>query len=257
MHVYRLLYIDDGSTAGRLFCSVTARRDQAGTWVANSGLFRSDDGGLNWTHITAGANVRYAADYAVSSSDPNTIYLCSLNRAGADGALYRTTNGLAGAPTWTTVFDINSIPQKGGVRRYWPYLGCFSVTVDPAHSSNVFLLTATHGIWLSRAAGDPGTWQEFRAIPFLSTHRMVVTDVGLGLWGADESVYVTTFGAGVWSVGIEWWWRSWFCQWRWWNWLCRWLWRCWCWPWYWERPIRWLGWPPWPWQTRGTSPRGT
>jgi NAD(P)-dependent dehydrogenase (short-subunit alcohol dehydrogenase family) len=45
------------------------------------------------------------------------------------------------APQWAAVFDIGSVPQTPIGPPYWPYLGCFSVTIDAVAGVAFFLAT--------------------------------------------------------------------------------------------------------------------
>jgi photosystem II stability/assembly factor-like uncharacterized protein len=187
-NVYRLHRHDDGS----LFCAVTAKWDAPTTsFLFESGLYRSGDGGQTWTAITRAPHsatplsLKYVRDYAVSPTNSNLIYLCTGGVAGLDGAVYRTADG---GQTWTAVLTAANLPAT-----YNPYLHAFGAFFDPRDQSGqtVYVTTSTHGTWLTRDGVGP--WEEVRGLPFLSTHRITFDAQNRGV------VYYTTHGAGVWS----------------------------------------------------------
>jgi len=66
-----------------------------GTWV-NSGLYRSEDGGDNWTLIINGP----VQDLIINPTTPNTMYVSIGNWSTSDNGVYRSTD--AGA-SWTVL----------------------------------------------------------------------------------------------------------------------------------------------------------
>ncbi len=72
------------------------------------GVYRSLDGGVNWTQMTNGlpsisAPVRGATDIVIDPNSPNTVYA-----AFWAGGVYRTSNANAASPTWTKL--TNGLP---------------------------------------------------------------------------------------------------------------------------------------------------
>src|SRR4249919_2633591 len=102
---YRLV----GPSRGGRVTTVTGVPSQPRTFymgVASGGVFRTTDGGVNWTPITDGkVPVASTGSIAVADSEPNIIYLGT----GSDGVrsnvstgrgVYKTTNG---GETWEFV----------------------------------------------------------------------------------------------------------------------------------------------------------
>jgi photosystem II stability/assembly factor-like uncharacterized protein len=114
---YRLV----GPSRGGRVTTVTGVPSQPKTFylgVASGGLFRTTDGGANWTPITDGkVPVGSTGSVAVADSDPNVIYLGTgsddvRSNVSTGRGIYKTTD--AGA-TWKFVGLYNS-GQIGGVR---------------------------------------------------------------------------------------------------------------------------------------------
>jgi photosystem II stability/assembly factor-like uncharacterized protein len=114
---YRLV----GPSRGGRVTTVTGVPSQPRTFymgVASGGLFRTTDGGVNWTPITDGkVPVASSGSIAVADSDPNIIYYGT----GSDGVrsnvstgrgIYKTTNG---GETWEFMGLYNA-GQIGAVR---------------------------------------------------------------------------------------------------------------------------------------------
>ncbi len=114
---YRLV----GPSRGGRVTTVTGVPSQPKTFymgVASGGLFRTTDGGANWTPITDGkVPVGSTGSVAVADSDPNVIYLGTgsddvRSNVSTGRGIYKTTDGGA---TWKFLGLYNS-GQIGGVR---------------------------------------------------------------------------------------------------------------------------------------------
>jgi photosystem II stability/assembly factor-like uncharacterized protein len=114
---YRLV----GPSRGGRVTTVTGVPSQPKTFylgVASGGLFRTTDGGANWTPITDGkVPVGSTGSVAVADADPNVIYLGTgsddvRSNVSTGRGIYKTTDGGA---TWKFLGLYNS-GQIGGVR---------------------------------------------------------------------------------------------------------------------------------------------
>jgi hypothetical protein len=208
-HAYKLYFHDDATTNGRLFCCVSAKQNQAGTYQ-DSGLFRSSDLGQNWTCITTNLhpnpsnpslNLRWAVDYAVHPANPDVIYLCVPPLPGQPGAVWKTANG---GQSWSDILNINIVGTTL-FDRFFP----FAVTLNPADPEVVHVTTRSHGVWVSTSGGAAGSWQQaFDTVPFLGIHRM-------SYHPTDSNFrYFTTFGGGVWQWDRRPWFLSPFTKWK-------------------------------------------
>jgi len=155
-HVYSLQVHPDGT----LFCSKTGYRFSSSDFHDNSGLWKSTDGGGNWTScngsiqgLAPGDSWAWAIDYAVDPRDSRVIYLaafdCTFGRV--QGGIYKTTDGGA---AWDR--------KRQFYRAFHPYL-------HPDDPDTIILTSPGDGVWKSGDAGD--TWEEIPGIPFLATVR--------------------------------------------------------------------------------------
>src|ERR1044072_755211 len=94
------------------------------SWTRNSvsigdGVYKSTDGGDNWTNMGLKESERIAK-ILIDPSDPNTVYACVPGKLWSDSedrGVYKTTNG---GQSWTKVL-------KGGN----PSTGCSMMSMDP------------------------------------------------------------------------------------------------------------------------------
>jgi photosystem II stability/assembly factor-like uncharacterized protein len=180
LRVCRIVLHPDGT----LFVVITGKKGADGRLRRDGvGLYRSTDGARSWEPITRGLNVRWMTDYAVDPRDSGVIYLgvCDdPDRGAKEGGLYKTEDG---GRNW------KRISRKSALH--------FGATLDPVNPDRVFM-TLTYNethcapLLVSRNAGR--TWSDVPGYPFCSAHRV---DFDL----ADPAIlYVTTYGAGVWTA---------------------------------------------------------
>ena len=121
------------------------------------GLFRTTNGGTNWSQLTNGlpaisSSVFAATDVAIDPATPSTVYVAFWGRG-----VYRTTNGLAANPSFS---KITGIPA-GSSR--------IAIAVSPTNPARVYAAVADasdnfSGLYRTVAGGGGApTWQ---AIPF-------------------------------------------------------------------------------------------
>ena len=110
-------------------------------WTRNStsigdGVYKSTDGGDNWTNVGLRESERIAK-ILVDPTDPNTVYVCVPGRLWSDSderGVYKTTDG---GKTWTKVLK--------GVN---PSTGCSMLSMDPQNPRTLFA-----GMWDFRRKG--------------------------------------------------------------------------------------------------------
>jgi photosystem II stability/assembly factor-like uncharacterized protein len=179
-NIYRLNLCPDGT----LFCSITGKRT-GNRYEPPGGLWRSRDGGESWQSVTDSLKPVWALDYAVNPVNPKIIYLCTGSTPGQGiGRVYKTTDGGA---TWQPL----RLPITGSDSSE---VEMFAPVLHPQDPNTVFVTTTGNGTWLSKDGGR--SWQEFKAIPFLVTHRTTFDPDG-------HTLYMTTFGGGVWRVKLQ------------------------------------------------------
>jgi photosystem II stability/assembly factor-like uncharacterized protein len=162
---------------GTLFCLVTALR-RNGSYVAEGpGLYRSTDAAKTWTWINRSQPLKWPKDFDVDPRDSRIVYVGAADAAGADGGLYKTTDGGA---SWSR------IAGKGG--------DCFGATVNPGKPDWVYMCIPEGGdepgLWLSKDAGK--SWKPLEGMPFRNAQRVTFDP------SDDSLIYVSTFGGSVW-----------------------------------------------------------
>jgi photosystem II stability/assembly factor-like uncharacterized protein len=149
-----------GPARGGRVTTVTGVPSQPKTFymgVASGGLFRTTDGGANWTPITDGkVPLGSTGSVAVADSDPNVIYLGTgsddvRSNVSTGRGIYKTTDGGA---TWTFCEGTYSFGQIGGVRIH---------PTDPntawaAVQGDAFKNNADRGIYKTTDGGK--TWKK-------------------------------------------------------------------------------------------------
>jgi photosystem II stability/assembly factor-like uncharacterized protein len=122
------------------------------SWTRNSvsigdGIYKSTDGGDNWTNVGL-PNSERIARIIVSPKNGNVVYACVPGKLWSDSAdrgLYRTTDGGA---HWELVLKGTNLST-----------GCSSVTMDPVHANVLFagMWDFRRKGWTFRSGGDGPT----------------------------------------------------------------------------------------------------
>ena len=169
---------------GTLFCTVAGRRKGRGVdRDLAGGLFMSGDGAETWKKISSPEMFR-TVDFALDPVDRNVIYVAAMDGMGHTGGVYKTEDGGA---TWRLLnvqYD----------RAVCGFIEGFGVQIHPKDRKTLYFLTNTHGMFLSRDAGE--TWAEIRAPkcpPFMNCQRITWDPCDI------RTVYIVTFGGGVWK----------------------------------------------------------
>jgi len=119
------------------------------SWTRNSvsigdGIYKSTDGGENWTNVGL-PNSERIARIIVSPKNGNTVFACVPGKLWSDSAdrgLYRTSDGGA---TWTLVLKGSNLST-----------GCSSVAMDPTNANVLYagLWDFRRKGWTFRSGGD-------------------------------------------------------------------------------------------------------
>jgi len=111
------------------------------SWTRNSvsvgnGIYKSVDGGDNWTNMGLGESERIAK-ILIDPTAPNTVYACVPGKLWSDSedrGVYKTTNG---GQTWTKILKGSNAST-----------GCSMMSMDPKSSKTLFA-----GMWDFRRKG--------------------------------------------------------------------------------------------------------
>jgi photosystem II stability/assembly factor-like uncharacterized protein len=136
------------------------------------GMYRSDDGGRQWTSIEAGLPSSFGFPAAAHPRDPSTLYLLPLNGDSAgryvpDGkaAVWRTRDG---GETWE---DLRTGLPQGNT-----YFGVLrqAMATDRLEPAGVYFGTSTGSLYASADEGDSWTCVAQHLPTVLSVETMVV-----------------------------------------------------------------------------------
>lgn len=154
----------------------------------NSGLYKSTDGGANWTQLTQGLpeNV-IQADFAIAPSEPSRVY--ATIAAGRGVGVYRSDD--AGA-TWTrTTTDTRPTARIGGGDLPVP-------KVDPKNPD--VLYTTSTVTWKSTDGGK--TWAALKGAPGGDDYQNMwinPDNPDIILLTADQGAIISVNGGKTWS----------------------------------------------------------
>ncbi len=111
------------------------------------GLYRSNDGGVNWTKMTGGGLPGLnCTDVCIDRTNPNTVYAAFWGQG-----IWRTTNANAGVPSWTQL--TSGLPGSGfarislGISRSSPNIvyALISASNHPVYTIDGFYRTTDSG----------------------------------------------------------------------------------------------------------------
>lgn len=139
-------------------------------------LWRTKDGGANWTEIGAApVPAKWVSRLAASEHDLGTVYMTQTGRRDDDFQVYVWKSTDLGT-TWT---DISSnVP-----------LGPVNVIREDPEDENTLYLGTDGGVYITKDGGD--SWAVLGDLPFAYVHDLAIHP-------RDEMVIIATHGRGMW-----------------------------------------------------------
>jgi hypothetical protein len=153
-----------GTTNGLIFLSTTA-------------------GAATMTDITGAVPARYVTRFAIDPTNNNIAYVALGGFGLAAGQhVYKTTNLLSGAPTWTVSgVGIPDVPTN-------------ALAIDPANTNTIYAGT---DIGVFRSVDGGASWQPFSdGLP-----RVAVFD--MAIQNANRFLRIATHGRGIWEISLN------------------------------------------------------
>lgn len=184
-HVYRIVIHPE---SGNLYCLITGLRLKGATFTVPGGIWKSEDGGESWRHISAGSNLNWhTTSMLLNPEDENEMLVTATSPPGhwLEGGLYRTRDG---GKSWKHILTDRQLAQAAGGDSFDHTM---SVAVHPDDPDLIYVGTTHHGLVYSRNGGR--TWESYEQFPF-----NIVQSINFPP-GDHSRIVVTTFGAGVWE----------------------------------------------------------
>lgn len=122
----------------------------------NGKVFKTTDGGLHWTDVTAGiehVNSRNIIAIVVDPRDPDIVYASA---QVIQGGIYKSTDGGA---TWARrATGLESMPFTEGHEAFYNYFSMLSLVMDPRDPNTLFI--GSGGCWggTYRTTNGADTW---------------------------------------------------------------------------------------------------
>jgi photosystem II stability/assembly factor-like uncharacterized protein len=176
-----------------------------GLTFTGDGMYKSTDGGANWTHIGLEDSAAIGR-LAVDQNDPNVVYAAaagSISRTVSQRGLYKTTDG---GQSWTKVLDVPNATT-----------GAIDVAIDPSNSQRVYAALWDHhrnngariyggvGSGLFRSDDGGATWKRLENITGPLPLEDQPSDGGGAGRGAiatgSNSVTITSTTSGSFQLG--------------------------------------------------------
>ncbi|MCY3836771.1 MAG: hypothetical protein OXF83_10110 [Anaerolineaceae bacterium] len=155
------------------------------------GVFRSDDGGVNWQQVLFRSEKAGAVDITMDRQNPQILYASfwecyrnfhQISSGGEDSSLYRS---LDGGDTWEEITQRKGLPQT--------LLGKMGISASPAQSGRLWaLIEAKKGQGLYRSDDYGMTWELLSDKPELTGRAWYYMHIEADPVDA-ESVYVMCF----------------------------------------------------------------
>ncbi|MDQ6911992.1 MAG: glycoside hydrolase [Verrucomicrobiota bacterium] len=154
----------------------------------NGGIFKSSDGGKNWTRLTSGLpNEIVQANLAIAPSSPQILFAAVRTKTGSK--LFRSENG---GETWTIATD-DKRPASGIGGGDLPV-----VRIDPKNPNVIY--SASVVCWKSSDGGK--TWDGWRGAPGGDDYQNVwinPNESNIIALASDQGAIVTVNGGKTWS----------------------------------------------------------
>jgi len=171
------------SSIGTLYV-VIARRSEDGS-IGNAGdgaLYRSTDGAEHWQRVSLPEGTNGPNGLAIDPRSPDRLYLAAWARAtgthGDGGGIFLSEDG---GKSWKQVLDKDR--------------HIYDVTVDAKDSNVLYAAGFESSAW--RSADRGLHWSRIPGFNFKWGQRVIPDPVH------HDSVYITTFGGGVWHGAIN------------------------------------------------------
>jgi len=187
---------------GRLFVTVCPnpdhRADGNTKGILPGAVYRSDDKGQHWFALNVQNDPIFPVGITSDPNDPNRLYLSCWGDISPDDQLGKAKAkklGLSG-----------TLGFKGGVMvsvdggDHWGRIGpsewyAYDISVDPFRSGRIYANTFNLGAWYSDDRG--AHWGKIEGYDFAWGHRVMPDP------GDSNSIYITTYGSGVWRGRLE------------------------------------------------------
>jgi hypothetical protein len=166
-------------TNGRLLSAIGVSRSNTNviyTGSSDGKVMVSNNGGANWTNISAGLPSRFVTSIIVSPTDSNTAYL-TVSGFNA-GHVFKTTN--AGA-NWTDISgNLPDIPTN-------------TLLIDPRNANTLYVGT---DIGVFRSTADGNTWETFN----MGMPPVIITELDADSRGLIQAA---TYGRGMYEIDLS------------------------------------------------------
>ena len=160
---------------------------------ATCGIFRSLDGGENWTELTNGLPTagkdkgRIGID--ISHSDPNILYAIYADSIGYLKGIYKTIDG---GENWTQT------SESGLSNVYASYGWWFGrIKIDPVNPNNTFII----GFDIYRTKNGGSSWSNQSNNVHVDQHAVYIhpLDNNFIVLGNDGGIYISENGGNTWK----------------------------------------------------------
>ena len=156
-----------------------------------SGIYRSLDGGENWTELTNGLPVlpseKGRISLAIATSNPQVLYARYADREGSIQGVYKTTNG---GDTWVTM-NSTSLNDVGF---HWWFRG---IVVDPTDENTIYNVDFV----VQKSIDGGNTWSNAFVDVHVDQHALTFNPgvPGEVLLGNDGGFYKSPDGGNSWE----------------------------------------------------------
>ncbi len=156
-----------------------------------SGIYRSLDGGENWTELTSGLPVlpseKGRISLAIATSNPQVLYARYADRDGSIQGVYKTTNG---GDTWVTM-NSTSLNDVGF---HWWFRG---IVVDPTDENTIYNVDFV----VQKSIDGGNTWSNAFVDVHVDQHALTFNPgvPGEVLLGNDGGFYKSPDGGNSWE----------------------------------------------------------